>query len=83
VDGGQGFVSDAEIMEGERATAVEVVARPRQEQGRGGCVLVEEVAGAGRSMALKELGAMGRGKRSLLLAPMGGGAGEGMKQRAR
>jgi hypothetical protein len=34
---------------------------------------VEEVAGAGRRMAFKELGAMGRGKRSLLLAPMGGG----------
>jgi hypothetical protein len=46
-------------------------------------VLVEEVAGAGRSMAFKELGTMGRGKRSLLLAPMGGGVGEGMKQRAR
>jgi hypothetical protein len=36
VDGGQGFVSGAETMEGERATAEEVVARPRQEQGRGG-----------------------------------------------
>jgi hypothetical protein len=36
VDGGQGFVSGAETMEGERATAGEVVARPRQEQGRGG-----------------------------------------------
>jgi hypothetical protein len=35
VDGGQGFVSGAETMEGERATAGEVVARPRQEQGRG------------------------------------------------
>jgi hypothetical protein len=35
-------------------------------------VLVEEVAGAGRSMAFKELGAMGRGKRSLLPAPMVG-----------
>jgi hypothetical protein len=46
-------------------------------------VLVEEVARAGRSMALKELGAMGRGKRSLLLAPMGGGSREGMKHRAR
>jgi hypothetical protein len=39
--------------------------------------------GAGRSMAFKELDAMGRGKRSLLLAPMGGGTREGMKQRAR
>jgi hypothetical protein len=36
VDGSQGFVSGAETMEGERATAGEVVARPRQEQGRGG-----------------------------------------------
>jgi hypothetical protein len=30
------FVSGAETMEGERATAGEVVARPQQEQGRGG-----------------------------------------------
>ena len=36
VDGGQGFVLGAETMEGERAMAGEVVARPRQEQGRGG-----------------------------------------------
>ena len=34
VDGGQGFVLGAETMEGERATTGEVVARPRQEQGR-------------------------------------------------
>jgi hypothetical protein len=37
VDGGEGFVSGAETMEGERATAGEVVAQPRQEQGRGDC----------------------------------------------
>ena len=33
----------------------------------------EEAGWSTGSMAFKELGAMGRGKRSLLLAPMGGG----------
>jgi hypothetical protein len=34
-NGGQGFVSGAETMEGQRAPASGVVAWPRQEQGRG------------------------------------------------